>query len=129
MDTVKRTATIHALLTDKWKQETARLGGEALVSAIVVLVEAQESLLTRIEEMETRQIEQQTLLNDLRGAFVDGDLEGHRRYHQTMIELLEERRRLSAAVKEKTISGLVWVIILAVGTALWEEVKRKLGAK
>ena len=129
MDNIKRTATIHALLTDKWKQETAQLGGEALVSAIVVLVEAQESILTRIEEMETRQIEHQTLLGDIHNAFVDGDLEGHRRYHKTMIELLEERRRLTAAVKEKTVSGLIWVLVLAVGTALWEEVKRKLGVK
>lgn len=60
-------------------------------------------------------------------AFPENDFEGHKRYHETIIEMLAERRKLRRAIEEKTISGLVWMIIVGVGLALWHEVLRLLG--
>lgn len=48
-------------------------------------------------------------------AFPGSDIEGHRRYHEMQIALLEERRKLRAAIQEKTISGLVWMFLMGVG--------------
>lgn len=56
-------------------------------------------------------------------AFPGGDHIGHCRYHTLMIEEIEERRRLRRAVQEKTISGLVWAGVLAVGVAVWQWIK------
>jgi hypothetical protein len=56
-------------------------------------------------------------------GFPGGDAEGHRRAHETMIEELEEKRKLRRAVQEKTISGLVWMFVVACGTALWNYAK------
>ena len=52
-------------------------------------------------------------------AFPGGDHVGHCRYHQLMIEDIDSRKRLRQAVMEKTISGLVWAIVVAAGIALW----------
>lgn len=61
-----------------------------------------------------------------REAFPAGDHHGHRRYHELMIEQIEETRRLRIAVKEKIISGLAWVVIIAIGIAVWQWVKREM---
>ena len=64
----------------------------------------------KIDQMEAR-------LRKVEAAFPAGDPEGHRRYHETQIELLEEKRRLRIAIQEKTISALLWSGI--VGTIMW----------
>lgn len=56
-------------------------------------------------------------------AFPGGDVEGHRRYHEMLIEGLEEKRKLRRAIQEKTISGLLWSVIVFMGVALWTYVK------
>lgn len=55
-------------------------------------------------------------------SFPSGDFEGHRRYHETMIDMLAERRRLRVAIQEKTISGLVWAAVVGIGISVWHEV-------
>ena len=60
-------------------------------------------------------------------AFPHGDFEGHRRYHETMIEMLAERRRLRQAIQEKTISGLIWAALVGLGIAVWHELLALLG--
>lgn len=51
-------------------------------------------------------------------AFPGGDHAGHRRYHDLMIEQIHDRKRLITAIKEKTISGLVWAVIVFLGFAI-----------
>lgn len=53
-------------------------------------------------------------------AFPGGDQAGHRRFHELMIEQAADRRKLIAAIKEKTISGLVWATMISVGIACWK---------
>ncbi len=59
-------------------------------------------------------------------AFPGGDHVGHCRYHDIMIEQVEERRRLRQAIQEKTISGLVWAAIVGIGYSVWEYTKAHL---
>lgn len=59
-------------------------------------------------------------------AFPGGDHMGHCRYHTLMIERTEEIRRLRNAVIEKTIAGLVWAGVLALGLAIWQWVRTNL---
>lgn len=60
-------------------------------------------------------------------AFPANDLEGHRRAHEAMIEDVRSRKALTQAIKEKTISGLVWSAMVALGFACWHEVLYILG--
>lgn len=59
----------------------------------------------------------------LKRAFPSGDVEGHRRYHELMIEQIEERRRLRRAISEKTISGLIWAGMVGMGVAVLHYLK------
>lgn len=52
-------------------------------------------------------------------AFPNGDHVGHCAYHDLMIEELRDRKKLIAAVQEKTISALVWSAIVAGAIAVW----------
>lgn len=54
-------------------------------------------------------------------AFPAGDIEGHRRYHEVMIADLESRKKLTQAIIEKTVSGLIWSAVVGIGIAVWYE--------
>jgi hemerythrin len=57
----------------------------------------------------------------LQKAFPAEDAEGHRRYHEAIIEKTAEIRRLRQAIQEKTISGLIWAAIVWFGIAVFHE--------
>ena len=63
-----------------------------------------------------------TRLQRLESGFPGGDVEGHARYHQSLIDDMQVRKDLAKAIKEKTISGLIWVSILWAGSHFWEYV-------
>lgn len=58
-------------------------------------------------------------------AFPASDHIGHCRYHQLMIDDIEARRGLRKAVMEKTISGLVWSVIVGLALATWAWIKQE----
>lgn len=61
--------------------------------------------------------------DELKTAFPKGDLDGHRRAHETVMSDAADREKLWKAVLEKTISGSVWAAIVLLAMALWELVK------
>ena len=60
-------------------------------------------------------------------AFPSGDIDGHRRYHEVMISDIESRKKLTQAIIEKTISGLIWSLVVGLGISIWHELLRALG--
>lgn len=60
-------------------------------------------------------------------AFPDGDPAKHRQYHDEVMDWMRERRDLMRAIREKTITALVWALMVGVGTALWQALKTKFG--
>lgn len=63
----------------------------------------------------------------LTSAFPGGDPEEHRRYHDEVISFIRERRELWKAIREKSITGLVWAAMVGLGAALWQFIKVKIG--
>lgn len=51
-------------------------------------------------------------------AFPNGDMKGHCEYHKLIIENTLQKKRLTAAIKEKTIVGCVWMLLIFIGTLL-----------
>lgn len=74
----------------------------------------------RIDDLHERQRKTERDVDHIKTAFAGGDYEGHRRYHETVIEILAERRRLRIAIQEKTLSGLAWAAVVALGTLFWK---------
>ena len=100
-----------------------RADGTTMCRVLEDIVDGQKEIVVRLDKMEAANKQAREDITVLKGAFPDGDVEGHKRYHQTMIQMLEEKRQLRQAVKEKTISGLVWLAIVGIGTAVWHELQ------
>lgn len=64
----------------------------------------------------------------LTSAFPGGDPEEHRRYHDEVMKWMHERREMWRAVREKTLTALLWGALVAMGSAAWHYIKTKLGA-
>lgn len=108
-----------------WQDEVRKLGGEQLVRVLEDIRECQQRTWKRIDEVEGN-IEV-TLKQHINNAFAGGDPDGHRRAHETMINMMEERRRMYASIREKTLSGLIWGGIAWLGWAILTRVKIELG--
>lgn len=75
----------------------------------------------------TKCLENLTLkLDGLAKAFPDGDVDAHRQYHLIAIEALAEKKKLRLAIQEKTISGLIWAGLVAIGLAVFHELQSAL---
>lgn len=108
-----------------WQDELRRLGGDQLVTVLTEIRDAQCTMGKRIDNLESgigTAIEAHVKM-----AFAGNDPEGHRRAHEVMIEMLEERRRLVAAIKEKTISGLIWGLTIWMGIAILNQIRHAMG--
>lgn len=107
--------------------------GNAVCAAIehiaTELRTGQNMIVDRLDAMERRHAVNEAAIANFQNAFPKGDADGHRRYHETVVEMLEEKRKLRMAIQEKTVSGLVWAGIVAVGTAIWHELTRSFGLK
>ncbi len=62
---------------------------------------------------------------EVKKAFPGGDIEGHRRYHDALIEDFQTRKRLLQVLKEKTIIALVWSGCGWIVLACWHEFQRR----
>lgn len=111
-----------------WQEQARAIGGDHLVTAIEQLGDAQIELAKKLDEVARIQrdmnVDLQAVKNSMGDlvttAFPAGDAEGHRRYHDLIIQKTEETRRLRIAIQEKTISALIWSVVVAGGALLWK---------
>lgn len=75
---------------------------------------------TEDKSIEDRMEDLEMQVQRLSRAYPEGDIEGHRRYHELVIERTGEIRRLRVAIQEKTISALIWAAIVGASMLLWK---------
>lgn len=63
---------------------------------------------------------------NLRKAFPGGDIDGHRRYHELIIAKTAAYDHMAWVIKEKTLLGLVWALIVFLVSSVWFYVVHKL---
>lgn len=90
-----------------WQDRARELGGDELVELIDGMAVDIHNIKIGMDKFLT--------------AFPNGDMDGHREYHRIMIERNRELRRLSSIIREKTIVGLVWMILVGVGVSIWHQ--------
>jgi len=110
--------------TPLWQEQARAIGGEDFVAMIESLQTSQEGMAERMEAMgEDIHGMKNSLDNLVKTAFAGGDAEGHRRYHELVIERNSELRRLRIAIQEKTISALIFSAIVStigfIGLTVW----------
>lgn len=104
--------------------ESESMGGENSAEAIKVLKADSEKITARIVILEGQHVATQKAVQRLRDAFPVGDTEGHRRYHEAMIERNAEIRRLRVAITEKTLSAIIWGVIAFLVIASLEKARK-----
>ena len=101
------------------------VNGRPIADILTDILECQKKMDARIEGFEGH-IEKH-LIAHIDKAFAGGDPDGHRRAHEAMINLIEEKRKLRVAIQEKTISGLIWGAMIWLCLAAWARIKMELG--
>ncbi len=104
------------------EEDLERIQDPAIERVLRGILETQRDILARLQASED------AFVAHLKDAFPASDPEGHRRYHELMIAELDERRKLRRAIQEKTISGLVWAVMVGIGIAAWKYLKSALGS-
>lgn len=106
---------------DQYFQE---FNGEPTLKSLTALVrkiaDEQRAIHKRLDLMVQQNDELDKKMADLYRAFPGGDIDGHRLWHKTQLEILEEKRRIRQAIIEKSISGLVWSAFVAGGALVWK---------
>ena len=77
----------------------------------------QNDILKRLDDIEAEQA-------IFRSAFPADDVEGHRRYHQDVIDAKVDNRKFKRTIIERTVSALIWCLIIWIGTMVWHEFAR-----
>lgn len=72
-----------------------------------------------IEEIRARLIRIDEQLAGIVAAFPAGDMAGHARYHEMIIEEMAAKKQLRRAIFEQIIKGSVWAGLVAIATAGW----------
>ncbi|QJE03036.1 hypothetical protein HH212_26120 [Massilia forsythiae] len=109
-------------MNPQWKEEAARLGGPALVQVLAELRDGQLELMARADILDGKVTKLDASTNRLLSGFPANDVEGHRRYHESVIEWRELRNKLvrealTKAAGATVMAGLGWVLM-----ALWQAV-------
>ena len=61
----------------------------------------------------------------LKEAFPDADATGHKRYHESEMEVAKERKALFKEIRSKAVTGVIWLMLGLGMTALWQYFKRE----
>ena len=113
-DGVERRVTTHYTLAELEKHIDER-----------IKLRLDEHARTETDQLNTRFDKLEALL---KSGFPGGDPEEHRRYHDEVIDFMRERRELWKAIREKTLTALLWSGLLTLGSAIYHFIKAKLGA-
>ncbi|WP_321902114.1 hypothetical protein [Paraburkholderia tropica] len=64
-------------------------------------------------------------VDDLHKAFPGGDPDGHRRYHESLIERAEARTKFYNDLRSELAKKGLWALLVLIGLALWQYLKSK----
>lgn len=95
--------------TELWQAECAAVLGQATVDVLTELRDGQRALMVKVDAMSA--------------AFPGGDTDGHRRYHEAVIERIELRNKLLREALLKlaqagAVAGMGWLLL-----AIWQAFK------
>lgn len=95
-----------------WQVEAERLGGPAFAEVMTQIRDDQRQLVAKVDKLAT--------------GFPGGDTEGHRRYHEAVIERIEQRNKLTREVLARlatagALGGTGWLLLF-----LWQTFRESL---
>jgi len=88
--------------------------------------EAKEKILDILSAQSAQLASLEELMVKFATAIPGGDAEGHRMYHELVIKREQKKLARTEAIIEKSLAGLVWSGLVAVGSAIWYYIQHKL---
>jgi hypothetical protein len=110
-------------MNQQWQQEAARLGGPALVQVLTELRNGQLELMASIDQLNFKSVKSEAAITRLLSGFPADDVEGHRRYHESVIEWRELRNKLVREALTKMVGAGALAAIGWLGLAFWQAFK------
>lgn len=106
-----------------WQQEAMRMGGQTLVQLLTDMRDSQLDLVATVEGLSGKVTHLEATNKRLLSGFPADDVEGHRRYHESVIEWRELRNKMvrEALMKMAGAGALATVGWLVV--AMWNAFK------
>ena len=101
-------------MPELWQQEAARIGGVALAQVLTEMRDAQRQMIIVVEGVKQRDIADRLTIEKLMSGFPAGDFDGHRRYHEAVIEWRELRNKMirEGLIKIAQTGALAGAVIL-----------------
>lgn len=111
-----------------WQKEAERMGGQPLVQFLNEIRNNQHDMMACFEQLSKQVSDQQALIARVLSGFPAADVEGHRRYHESVIEWRELRNKLVRDLLTKaaqaTFMGALGFLALAAWKAFQISVTR-----
>lgn len=106
-----------------WQQEAERMGGQKLVALLTEMRDSQLDMRADLEQMTQKMGGLQAASERLLSGFPADDVDGHRRYHESVIEWRELRNKLVREALAKMLgagmlAGCGWLLV-----AVWDALK------
>lgn len=103
-------------MPEHWEQEARRLGGPILVEVLMEMRDNQRDMADKLDAM-------QASTDKLMTGFPAQDVDGHRRYHESVIEWRELRNKLVREALQKMVgtgalAAAGWLLL-----AIWQSLK------
>ena len=108
---------------NQWQQDAMRMGGQPLVQLLSEVRDNQLDLMANFEALSAKVSSLEQADARLMAGFPASDIDGHRRYHESVIEWRELRNKmvreaLVNVAKAGTLAGLGWLVL-----AVWQAFK------
>jgi hypothetical protein len=81
-------------MQERWQKEAAQIGGAALAQVLTEMRDAQRQMILVVEGVKERDLSDRAAIDKIMAGFPAGDFEGHRRYHESVIEWRELRNKM-----------------------------------
>ena len=111
-----------------WQHEAERMGGQPLVALLTEMRDNQLDMRADVEQLTQKFVSLQAANERLRSGLPADDVEGHRRYHESVIEWRELRNKLVRDLLMKaaqaTFMGALGFLALAAWKAFQISVTR-----
>jgi len=96
-----------------WQQQLLQIGGQPLLDVMMAIHDRQVEQAGKIENIEK-------IVVALARGFPDNDIEGHRRYHESLINWHNLRNQVLRTALEKVVQAGVFAGFVFFGKLLWD---------
>lgn len=110
-------------MNQNWQQDAARLGGPALAQLLSELRDGQLDVVASVEALSAKVTQHDAATTHLMTAFPAADVDGHRRYHEAVIEWRELRNKMVREALTKMVGASVLAALGWLGLAFWQAFK------